>query len=606
MNAEEPSGEDVEGIYQEGAEQGSDDFDYAASAISSYDESLAQSRFKATFALSQLPVIFLSLITFANGLSGLFGLLFQRLSRHPVLFDMVVPYGIYHWSRGLSLLFGFILIYLSFHLLMRKRASFYLALAGLAVSLVLHLLRARMELHSDSDFINESVYFALLPIVLNMALLIIYRKRFVVKSETSKIKTGVQFLISSLLVAFVYGTLGFYFLDKREFGINFQLSDALLRTLREFLLIGNSDIVPQTTYAVWFLDSLRLSGTVAAVFALYSLFRPIEYRLRTKPREQALAARILEKFGRDALDYYKLLPDKSYKFSASGNCLIAYKTCLSVSVCLGDITGPDEEVPDFLKAVLAWCHENAWTLAFLQTGAQRLDLYKGCSLSALKVGEDAVVDLEKFASSTCKKKDFKNRVRKFEKDGFSFELLKAPQAELILDELEEVSNEWLSLPGRRERSFSLGVFERAGLKKDNVYVVKDPTGKIVAFVNQVRSYRAGEASIDLMRHRHELPNGTMDYLFVKLLLSLHESSFKTFNLGLAALSGVGESADANMHEKAVHQIYEHMNRFFSYKGLRNYKNKFEPNWEPRYLIYEGGTPGLIRTALAILDAAEPE
>ena len=266
--------------------------------------------------------------------------------------------------------------------------------------------------------------------------------------------------------------------------------------------------------------------------------------------------------------------------------------------------GPADELSDFLKSYLAWCHENGWNVAFLQTGEQILEIYKSHSLSSLKVGEDAVVNLDKFASSTCKKKDFKSRVKKFEKEGFSFFFSRAPQTEAFIDELEEVSNEWLSLPGRRERSFSLGVFDRQLLKNENVYSVKSADGKVVAFVNQVRSYAEKEASIDLMRHRHEVPNGTMDYLFVKLLICLHDEGFQYFNLGLAALSGVGDNPEANVYEKACHQIYEHMNRFFSYKGLRNYKNKFEPDWQSRYLIYEGAGPGLLKTALAILEVGE--
>ncbi len=582
-----------------------ENFDYGPQQIKSYDESLSASRLKNIFNLKQAPVLLIAAFTFLNGLIGLFQPLFQKLSQHPRLFDFVVPFGLYHWSRALSTLFGFILIYLSFNLVQRKRMSFVLAIAGLSFSLLIHVLRARMEYFSDADFWSDSFSLGILPIVLNLVLLITYRKRFSVKSELRKIKTGLQFLAYSLLLALLYGTLGFFFLDKREFGVNFELSDSIIRTVREFVLIGNNDLHAHTKFASWFLDSLRFTGSLAAVFALYSLFRPIEYELRTRPLEKNLAEKLLDQYGNDALDYYKLLPDKSYIFSASGNCFVAYKTELAVAVALGDLTGPQNELSDFLKALLAWCHENGWQLAFMQTAEANLEIYKANSMSVLKVGEDAVVHLDKFAESGSKKKDFKNRVKKFEKDGYSFQLSSPPHASEFISELKEVSDQWLSLPGRRERSFSLGVFDAESLKHENIYSVKAPDGKLIAFVNQVRSYTEGQASIDLMRHRHEVPNGTMDYLFVKLLLNLHEQGFKTFNLGLAALSGVGESPDSNLYEKAVHQIYEHMNRFFSYKGLRNYKNKFQPEWQSRYLIYEGAAPGLLKTALAILQAAEP-
>lgn len=174
----------------------------------------------------------------------------------------------------------------------------------------------------------------------------------------------------------------------------------------------------------------------------------------------------------------------------------------------------------------------------------------------------------------------------------------------MLDEMELVSKAWLALPGRRERGFSLGKFERADLQQNDIFVLRDKDNKAIAFVNQIRSYRPGEVTIDMMRHIESAPNGSMDYLFAKLISDLSSSGFKYFSLGLAALSGVGETPDSSLEEKALHQVYEHLNRFFSYKGLRAYKNKFDPTWEDRFLVYEGAVPGLARTGLAIARATE--
>jgi len=48
--------------------------------------------------------------------------------------------------------------------------------------------------------------------------------------------------------------------------------------MRQFLLIGNSDITAHTRYARWFLESLSVLGVVAVGIAGYSLFRPIIFR----------------------------------------------------------------------------------------------------------------------------------------------------------------------------------------------------------------------------------------------------------------------------------------------------------------------------------------
>ena len=32
-------------------------------------------------------------------------------------------------------------------------------------------------------------------------------------------------------------------------------------------------------------------------------------------------------------------------------------------------------------------------------------------------------------------------------------------------------------------------------------------------------------------------------------------------------------------------LYDHLQRFYNFQGLRAYKDKFQPHWEPRYLVY---------------------
>ena len=214
------------------------------------------------------------------------------------------------------------------------------------------------------------------------------------------------------------------------------------------------------------------------------------------------------------------------------------------------------------------------------------------------------MDIETFVTKTITKKTFKSVIKKFDKEGYTLTRHAPPHSQSLLAVLKDISDQWLSLPGRRERGFTLGQYDVQALQANNVYLMRDPAGKPIAFVNEIRSYGPGETTIDMMRHVEGAPNGTMDFLFGKLLLDLKERGFTKFSLGLAALSGVGDDPEDSLHEKAMHQVYEHMNRFFSYKGLRAYKAKFEPSWEDRFLIYEGGTPGLVKTGLAIARVTE--
>jgi phosphatidylglycerol lysyltransferase len=527
-------------------------------------------------------------LTFANGVYSLLRMLMVRFPRQPEFIGRVLPFGIHHWNRTLTIVFGFTLIYLSLNLLQRRRMAWALVVVVLLATGLVHITRG--------DVFRWHVSIAPLATVV---LLIAARRRFTVRSEPRSVARGVGLLILSLFIALAYGTLGFFLLEKQDFGIDFDLSNALLRTLREFTLVGNSDLTAYTRHARWFLESLRILGLVAAAFGLYSLFRPLAYRLRTLPHERAMAKTILETYGRSPIDYFKLWPDKSYYFSDDQSSFIAYKTAWNVAISLGDPVGPADHLEGLTRAFMRFCFDNGWTTAFHQVLPDLLPMYRGLGFSVLKIGEDAIVDLEKFCTETARNRNFRRAKSKFEKDGYTLSRYLPPHSRELLDEVEKVSDEWLTLPGRRERGFTLGQFRRDYVNETPLFVLKDPGGRILAFVNEVPAYRPGRATIDLMRHLVDIPNGAMDYLFLGLLLTLKEAGYREFDLGLAPFTGVGDRPGANFEERTIYQLSQRLNRFFSYKGLRHYKSKYEPTWEEAFLVYQGGPPGLLKTAIAL-------
>ncbi|GIV78036.1 MAG: hypothetical protein KatS3mg050_2430 [Litorilinea sp.] len=114
-------------------------------------------------------------------------------------------------------------------------------------------------------------------------------------------------------------------------------------------------------------------------------------------------------------------------------------------------------------------------------------------------------------------------------------------------------------------------------------------------------YQANEVAVDLMRRLPTVENGTMDFLFVSLLQWAQGAGYARFNLGMSPLAGVGEESDDPLMERALHFIYENINQFYNFKGLHGFKEKFNPIWSPRYLIYPG--PGSLMTIALALNRA---
>jgi phosphatidylglycerol lysyltransferase len=538
-----------------------------------------------------LPIRLVAGATLLNGLWSIGQTLLVGFPGPPRLLTLILPFGLHHWGRSLTVALGFLLSYLSLHLFRRSAIAWWLATV-IAVLAVLGPIAW-----------GNPWYTALAPAVTTV-LLIALRRRFTVRSEPRSIRHGLELMAASVLLAVAYGTFGFWILDPRDLGLNFHLGDALLRTLREFTLAGNPDLVARTSHARWFLDSLRLLGVVAALVGAVSLFRPVAYRLRTLPAERALVRDILSQHGRSALDFFKLWPDKSYFFSETRRSVVAYRTALGVALSLGDPVGPDEELEGTVGAFLHVCSDNGWKVAFHQVPPDLLGLYDRLGFQALKIGEVAVVDLEHFATHTVARREFRRARNRFREAGYTVVRHVPPHAPSLLDQVEEVSDEWLSLPGRREREFTLGRFERSYVGSTPLVALHAADGHVAAFVNEIPAYQPGQATIDLMRHRADLAHGAMDYLVVELLLLLKGEGYRSFNLGLAPFAGVGDRPGATLYERTIHQLFEHLNRFFSYAGLRHYKAKFEPAWEDRFLVYQGAAPGLVKAALAVVRATE--
>ena len=170
----------------------------------------------------------------------------------------------------------------------------------------------------------------------------------------------------------------------------------------------------------------------------------------------------------------------------------------------------------------------------------------------------------------------------------------------LLDELEAISAAWLAHKHTREKRFSLGCFDRAYLSRTPVAVVRR-AGRIVSFANVWAPDAKAEMSIDLMRSADDAPPGVMDFLFIELMLWGRAQGFDWFSLGMAPLSGFEVHRFAPLWNRIGALLFRHGEHFYNFQGLRAFKEKFDPVWEPRFLASPGGlTTPFVLTDIAAL------
>ena len=281
--------------------------------------------------------------------------------------------------------------------------------------------------------------------------------------------------------------------------------------------------------------------------------------------------------------------------------MIGYTLIGRAAVALGDPIGPEADQLPSIKVFTGLCQRNDWLPVFYQTGASTLDLYKQVGLNAVKIGEEGIVNLETFTLEGKESKGLRSPVNKLTQAGYKFIVHEPPIPDALLEELRAISDEWLTMMHGSEKKFSLGWFEDDYIRSSRIGAVHAPEGWISAFANFVPEYRLDDITVDLMRRRKVIENGTMEFLFVSIFRWARAQSYHGFNLGLSSLAGVGEQLGDPAIERVMHWIYLHVNRFYNFKGLHAFKEKFHPEWSPRYMIYPGAA-GLVQAWLAVIPA----
>lgn len=352
---------------------------------------------------------------------------------------------------------------------------------------------------------------------------------------------------------------------------------------------------PLTGFGRYFADSIYTVGAVTLGYALLMLIRPVLVRRPATSGERTRAKAIVEAYGRSSLARMTLFEDKSYYFSPGGS-VVAYVAKGQAATALGDPIGPPEDATAVIIEFRDYCAKNDWQPAFWSVQPDYLQYYQAAGFNWLTIGREGILDLASFSLSGSRK-SLRSAINKLTRSGYYTQIHQPPLSDEVMAELKTISDEWLTLMHGREKRFSLGWFEDTYIRNAPVIAVHTPEGVISAFANVVPEYQCNEVTTDLIRRRANIENGTMDFLFISFFEWAKAQGYATFNLGLSPLAGVGEQPDDPAVEKALRFIYQHVNQFYNFKGLHEFKEKFHPIWSSRYLIYPGpvSLPAIVLT-----------
>ena len=329
------------------------------------------------------------------------------------------------------------------------------------------------------------------------------------------------------------------------------------------------------------------AAVVVLLFGVARLMRPAPHEV-VEPSAADLdaAGAIIARQPRTSAQLV-FLRDKGILFNPERTGFLMYGVQGRTWVTMGDPVGPPETMSDLIRLFLERCDDFDGIPVFYEVGKAHLHYYADFGLTFVKVGEEARVDLHAFSLTGPSGARYRQVIRRLEKDGGQFGIVPSGEVPAILSSLRAVSDDWLAARAGAEKGFSLGFF-------DDDYVVRYPfavvrcRGQIVAFANIWRGADGQEVSVDLMRFSRDAPKGVMEALFANLLTWGKSEGYRWFVLGMSPLSGIEQSPAASFWNRLSAFVYRHGEPVYHFQGLRAYKEKFNPAWEPRYLVYPGG------------------
>ncbi len=508
------------------------------------------------FRAAILPIVptVLGTLTFIGGAVLLVSGVVPNYDSRIRILRLVVPLPFSEVSHLIGSMAGVGLLVLSHGLIKRMQTAWFMTALVLVAGIVVSLLKGL-------DWEEATVLAVILMLLLSFQQAF-YRKGALFSEPLSKgmVAMIVLFVIGSIWLGFVaYTDVGY----RNQLWWNFTWHDDASRFLRSTVVV------------------VMLCAAIG--FHIITGRRPARKGADTVPYDQLKG--ILEAATRADANL-ALLGDKRFLFHPAGDAFLMYRVQGKSWIVMGDPVGHHEHAADLMWTFMEEADKHGGCPVFYQVSTENIPLYLDGGFTLVKLGEEAKVDISKFTIDGKAGKDWRLALNKATKNNLVFEIIPREKVPEIIDELKEVSDLWLSERGTGEKGFSVGAWSEEYVSRFDIAVIRQES-QIIAFANLWQSLPRQELTVDLMRYIPQEHN-VMDLLLLQVILHGKEQGLRWFNLGMAPLTGLSPHRLAPNWHKIATFVARNSERFYGFSGLRAYKNKFKPQWEPRYLAYPGG------------------
>jgi len=351
------------------------------------------------------------------------------------------------------------------------------------------------------------------------------------------------------------------------------------------------------THFAWIPVAVRLVELGTLLSIAYVIFRPLAApRSLPDPAARGHAAELVRAHGSDTLSFFKLRGDKQYFFSADKQAFVGYRIENGVLLLSGDPVGPPQAIDPLLSDLRTFAGARGLKLGAVGASEPMRARYEELGLRSLYLGDEAIVDLDRFSLEGRPIRKVRQSVTRLRKAGYTAELHELRSVDqATVEEIERVLER--GRQGAPERGFSMTMDSISRhVEETLVLLARDSDGAIRGVLHFVPCYGRAAVSLSFMRRDPDTPNGLTEFLVASAAELLAERDVRELSLNFATFARWMHSP-TRWHERALGKVVALGNPFFQIESLYRFNAKFFPRWEPRYLVYEGAL-GVVRVSLA--------
>lgn len=339
------------------------------------------------------------------------------------------------------------------------------------------------------------------------------------------------------------------------------------------------------------------AGVAATVVGM--LLAPLRPRRVVDAVSRQRAAALVRRYGTDTLSAFKLRADLQRLWTSDGRAMAAYRVEAGTLLLAGDPVGPPDAIRAALDDMTAYARRHGLATGVVGASAQFAACARRAGLRRLYLGDEAILDGGAMDLGGRANKNLRNAVARLGRHGYTAEVRRVDELDAAaLADLHRVSDRWLG--NTAERGFSMAHDTLADdLLPDALVVLgRDADGRIQGFLHFVPVFGRPAASLGFMRRDRDTPNGLMEFLVVEAARLLGERGIAEFSLNFATWGRLLR-APSNAAERVMARGLRLADRWFQLERLLRFNAKFNPRWQPRYLLFEHPAQ-LPRVALATL------